>query len=67
MIEKKFILKTVMEDTNVGAVYLHDKNHHLSFVAPEKHLALQFESKKAALKFLKQYKMDASLWEIERI
>jgi hypothetical protein len=56
-----------MEDTNVGAVYLHDKNHHLSFVAPEKHLALQFNSKKDALNFLKHHKMDVNLWEIEKI
>ena len=67
MTEKKYILKTVMEDTNIGAVYLHDKNAHLSFVAPEKHLALQFETKKQALKFLKIHKMDAKLWEIEKI
>jgi len=67
MKEKKFILKTIMEDTNVGAVYLHDKNHHLSFVAPEKHLALQFNSKKDALNFLKHHKMDVNLWEIEKI
>lgn len=67
MTEKKYILKTVMEDTNIGAVYLHDKNNHLSFVAPEKHLALQFETKKQALKFLKIHKMDANLWEIEKM
>ena len=66
MTEKKFILKTVMEDTNIGSVYLHDKNQHLSFVAPEKHLALRFESKKEAARFLKHYNMDASLWEIEK-
>ena len=67
MTEKKFILKTVMEDSNIGAVYLHDKNQLLSFVAPEKHLALQFETKKQAANFLKHHKMDVTAWVIEKL
>jgi len=56
-----------MEDSNIGAVYLHDKNQLLSFVAPEKHLALQFETKKQAVNFLKHHKMDVTAWVIEKL
>jgi hypothetical protein len=66
MIIKQYILTTVIEDSNLGKCYLQGKNFHISYITPDIFEALRFDTKKDAKSFIERFKMDETLWIIER-
>lgn len=63
----KYILKTSIEDSNIGQTYLKDKFYHVSLITSEILEAMQFDTKKIAKKYLEANKMDLNQWKIKKI
>ena len=63
---KQYILTTVIEDSNLGKCYLQGKNFHISYITPDILDALRFDTKKDAKSFIERFKMDETLWIIEK-
>ena len=66
MIVKQYVLCTIIEDSNMGKCYLEGKNFHISYITPNINDAMRFDTKKIAKTFLERFKMDQSLWVIEK-
>jgi hypothetical protein len=62
-----YVLQTRPEDAEFDLVYLQDKHFHISYITPHVWDALHFDTRKHAERFIKTYKMDATLWEVIKI